>query len=218
MLICVSDRSLCQTYGTLSPQESYFRRICRICSEKPDGIIIREKDMDEDAYEQLLCSLISQSGNESKLLIANKYTMAARNAGITRIQLSFNDFMNNRDRTQGFACIGVSVHSCDEAVTAYANGASYLIYGHIFNTQCKKGVPPRGIQSLKNICLKVKIPVFAIGGITEKNAASVIGAGAAGVCVMSGLMCCAEDELSDKISFFKSLGNANSKFIYNMEK
>ena len=44
------------------------------------------------------------------------------------------------------------------------------------------------LHSFPEVCSSVKIPVYAIGGINDKNAASCIREGAAGVCVMSGYM------------------------------
>ena len=62
-----------------------------------------------------------------------------------------------------------------------------MIYGHIFETACKPGLPPRGLALLKNICESVDIPVFAIGGINKENAYKAIENKAFGVCMMSGI-------------------------------
>lgn len=56
---------------------------------------------------------------------------------------------------------------------------------HIFVTDCKRGLEPRGLDFLHEICEKVTIPVYALGGIHAANEASVIQAGAAGACRMS---------------------------------
>ncbi|MFR7476795.1 thiamine phosphate synthase, partial [Frisingicoccus sp.] len=84
--------------------------------------------------------------------------------------------------------VGVSVHSRKEAVYAERRGADYLIAGHIFLTDCKKGVPARGLDFLKEICESVKIPVFAIGGMNVEHGRMAMEAGASGVCMMSELM------------------------------
>ena len=89
-----------------------------------------------------------------------------------------------------FAVKGCSCHSPEEAEEAESLGASYITAGHVFATDCKKGLPPRGLDFLEEVCHRVKIPVFAIGGISPGNIASVREAGAAGGCVMSGLMTC----------------------------
>ena len=43
---------------------------------------------------------------------------------------------------------------------------------------------------MQEVVESVAIPVYAIGGIGSENAASVRKTGAAGICVMSGLMQC----------------------------
>lgn len=64
--------------------------------------------------------------------------------------------------------------------------------GPHFPTDCKKGLPPRGLELLREVCAAVSVPVFAIGGISAENIAAVKEAGAAGACVMSGFMRCAD--------------------------
>ena len=72
---------------------------------------------------------------------------------------------NATDYQQFFKVIGTSVHSVEDAIKAEQLGATYMTAGHIFATDCKKGLPPRGLDFLKNVCDTVQIPVYAIGGI-----------------------------------------------------
>ena len=69
-------------------------------------------------------------------------------------------------------------------------GADYLIAGHIYATDCKKGLPPRGRDFLREICSNLSVPVYGIGGISleEKQIGEVLDCGAKGACVMSGAM------------------------------
>ena len=86
--------------------------------------------------------------------------------------------------------IGVSVHSAEEAREAVRLGASYLTAGHVFATDCKKGVPPRGLEFLKEICELAPVPVYGIGGIRldTEQIREVLAQGAAGACIMSQMM------------------------------
>jgi thiamine-phosphate pyrophosphorylase len=84
--------------------------------------------------------------------------------------------------------IGVSVHSPAEACYASERGAAYLIAGHVFETGCKEGLKGRGLRFLSDVCKSVSIPVYGIGGISEKNIAEVAETGAAGACLMSAFM------------------------------
>ena len=84
--------------------------------------------------------------------------------------------------------LGISVHSLEEAVLAERLGAGYLTAGHIFATDCKKGLPPRGLSFLREIASAVRIPVYGIGGMDRSKEKEVEETGAAGICIMSGYM------------------------------
>ena len=77
------------------------------------------------------------------------------------------------------AVIGLSTHS-DAEIDA-AQGADYIGFGPIFATASKPGAPlppPHGIEGLRRAVARAKVPVAAIGGITEANAGAVAAAGA----------------------------------------
>ena len=62
--------------------------------------------------------------------------------------------------------IGRSVHSVEEAKQAEQDGADYVLYGHCFETNCKEGITPNGIDRIIEMKKELHIPVMAIGGIT----------------------------------------------------
>ena len=71
---------------------------------------------------------------------------------------------------------------------AQALGCTYITAGHVFETDCKKGLPGRGLAFIQKVSAAVEIPVYAIGGIAPSNVSQVKAAGASGVCLMSSLM------------------------------
>ncbi len=78
--------------------------------------------------------------------------------------------------------VGVSCHSLEGAQEAENAGASYTYFGPIYETPSK--IPfgkPHGVEELAQVATAVRIPVIAIGGINESNAADCIRAGAAGI-------------------------------------
>ena len=89
-----------------------------------------------------------------------------------------------------FKVLGASCHSVEDAKEAEKLGCTYITAGHIFDTDCKKGLPGRGLAFLKEVCESVSIPVYAIGGISADKVALIRESGAKGVCVMSGAMTC----------------------------
>lgn len=84
--------------------------------------------------------------------------------------------------------IGTSIHCVEDAVFAESHGADYITAGHIFTTDCKKGLPGRGVDWLKSICNAVSIPVYAIGGISDANVSLLSNCNIAGYCMMSASM------------------------------
>jgi thiamine-phosphate pyrophosphorylase len=78
--------------------------------------------------------------------------------------------------------IGVSCHSVAEVQTAEGAGASYAIFGPVFDTPSKRSFgAPQEIAKLAEACRAVRMPVIAIGGVDESNAAECLRAGAAGI-------------------------------------
>jgi thiamine-phosphate pyrophosphorylase len=78
--------------------------------------------------------------------------------------------------------IGASCHSVEAARAAERDGADYVIFGPVFSTPSKEKLgAPQGIKRLAEVSNSVKIPVLAIGGITEENAGECVKAGASGI-------------------------------------
>mgnify|MGYP000712528058 FL=1 len=84
--------------------------------------------------------------------------------------------------------MGTSVHSVNEVKEALELGADYLFAGNIYETDCKKGLPGRGLDFLSQVCMESSVPVYAIGGVNEERLPEILSTGAAGGCMMSGFM------------------------------
>lgn len=84
--------------------------------------------------------------------------------------------------------IGGTASTLEEALTVEAHGADYVALGHVFPTSSKeKNYPPIGLEVIKKAKAKLKIPVIAIGGISEQNICSVLAQGADGIAVISAI-------------------------------
>lgn len=179
-IVCVTDRELCKT--------DFLNQIEKICKAGISRIILREKQLNEDEYSLLLNDVNRICKTYNIPLSAHSFWETAKNSGIKDIHLPYENFMSDGFKVKEFNMIGTSVHSVREATDAEKKGASYVTAGHIFKTDCKKGLPPRGVEFLKDVCSYVKIPVYAIGGVSAENISLINAAGASGACVMSGLM------------------------------
>ena len=93
-----------------------------------------------------------------------------------------------RQMRKNFMEISVSCHSMEDMNHAVKNGATQIILGTIFETECKKGLKGKGLGFVAEICKACSVPVYAIGGINLERLQQVIDVGAAGGCMMSGFM------------------------------
>jgi len=83
--------------------------------------------------------------------------------------------------------LGVSASTVKEAKAAEENGADYVGVGAIVSTSTKEEANVVSMNTLKDICHTVSIPVVAIGGINEENVLKLKGSGVDGICVISAI-------------------------------
>jgi len=182
-VICITNRALCR--------EPFLERLERITAGKPDAVVLREKDLPERDYLMLAEHVSEICGMYHVPLILHSFPDAAREIGASAVHLPLPVLRNlPQNARETLPAFGVSCHAAEEAQEAESAGASYLIAGHIFDTDCKKGLPGRGLRFLNAVCSSVQIPVYAIGGITPERVPAVLESGASGVCIMSTLMQC----------------------------
>lgn len=180
MLICITNQKLCQ--------DDFLSRIEEIAKGQPHAIMLREKELSEPDYRELAIRVKEICDRHLVKLIINHNLEIAEELKVEAVQVSIHDIRRTCEAIRSFKQVGVSIHSVEQAREAEAWGANYLIAGHIFPTDCKKGLPARGLIFLKEICSSVSIPVFAIGGISQANYKIAMMAGAKGVCIMSEAM------------------------------
>ena len=182
-LICITNRKLCSN--------NFSDQIEMIASAHPKAIVLREKDLSEKEYEQLARQVMQICQKHGTQCILHSFSNVAIALGAVAVHmpLPLLQKMTPQEKSH-FQIIGASCHSLEEAKEAQDLGCTYITAGHIFLTDCKKGLPGRGLPFLEEICKAVRIPVYAIGGISSQNIESVRKTGAAGACIMSGLMQC----------------------------
>lgn len=157
-------------------------------ADQVDMIILREKDLSEVAYSHLAEQILAGCKDKRGEVILHTYVEVASSLGYKKIHVPLSVFKEKQKSLQDFEKVGVSVHSIEEALFTQAQGASYITYSPIFATDCKRGVTPKGLAALKEVCEYIQIPVYALGGINENNEGLTIKMGAAGACRMTDYM------------------------------
>lgn len=182
-VIFVTDRKQCG--------EDFLLRLERLAAAHPAGIILREKDLSEAEYRRLAAGALEICSRYSVPCILHGFAETAASLGADAIHLPLGKLEAiDPELKRCFKTIGASCHSVEDAVKAMRLGCTYITAGHVFETECKRGLKGRGLGFLKSVCEAVNVPVLAIGGVSSDNAYEVRRAGAAGICVMSGAMRC----------------------------
>lgn len=174
-------------------QGDFLKQLEKVTKLHPHALILREKDLTDDAYESLAKKVFDLCKREDITFFLHTKIEIARKIGCQNIHLSIPVLKGlseteKKALTEDFCEISISCHSMEDVEIAMAGGATQIILGTILETECKKGVLGKGVEFVREICQKCPLPVYAIGGMNLQRLPLVIDAGAAGCCMMSGFM------------------------------
>jgi thiamine-phosphate pyrophosphorylase len=142
-----------------------------------DMIQVREKDLPARDLLNLVCKVRDLAAGTKTRVLVNDQLDVALAADIDGVHLPANSLPAGRVRPY-VNVLGVSTHTLQEALAAEAAHADFIVFGPVFDTPGKK---PVGLDPLREVASRLKIPVLAIGGITTANSELVLRAGAAGI-------------------------------------
>lgn len=195
MIVCyVTDRLL---LGAIASLHDLLPPVRRAAAGGIDWIQIREKDVTaRELFDFTRHAVIAAQDfhsanekNKTPLILVNDRIDVALAAGAGGVHLAGTStppsetvqWLRNGNAPPTFT-VGVSCHSLGEAVAAEKAGANYVFFGPVYDTPKKTSFgAPQGVDKLTEVCRNVRIPVFAIGGITEVNAVECVHAGVSGI-------------------------------------
>jgi thiamine-phosphate pyrophosphorylase len=151
-----------------------------------DFLLIREKQLTErELY--LATRRILKALEDSRMLVfvAGRPQVAlAANADGVHVG---SDYAMVREAKRLFleSWVSASCHSLADVEAAKAAGADVGLFGPIFGKTVDgvEVVAPAGLEALRAACVAAgkDLPLFALGGVTDENAAACLAAGASGV-------------------------------------
>lgn len=165
-------------------------KIAECAAAGVEYIQLREKDLETRALEALALKAMSALGGSRTQLLINSRSDVALACGAHGVHLPANDLSASEVRSI-FARVGksepviaVSTHSLSEVASAEAHGASFAVFGPVFEKSGSANL--EGLEQLRRICHRTeaaqpRMPVWALGGITLENAQQCVTAGAAGI-------------------------------------
>ncbi|GGE44658.1 putative thiamine-phosphate synthase [Agaricicola taiwanensis] len=163
--------------------EAAFSAGCRWLS-------IREKDLPASDLQALVADLMVVGERYGARIGLHGTADQARALGVGAVHLASGSDVTAARRTMGpEALVGISIHSADDAAEVDPLLADYAVIGPAFVTRSKPGYGPAlETAGIAAAARRSRVPLLAVGGIDMNNAAGMFPAGAAGICVMGGIM------------------------------
>ena len=183
-LYVISNRYLC----TPKPLQTV---ISEVLDAGVKAIQVREKDLDDVALFKMAQPISALCKSYHAHLFINTRVQVAIDVGAAGVHLPDVDVSIAKIKAQSDSdfLVGCSVHSVDTAKKRETECADFITYSPIYPTTSKKGYGPAvGLESLKKLTEQVKLPVYALGGVTPAHIDECLQAGVSGMAVMSGIM------------------------------
>ena len=152
-------------------------------------IQLREKNLDTDTFREEALKIKELCAHYQVPFVINDNVEIAKEIDADGVHVGQHDMeaANARAILGPDKIIGVSAQTVEQALLAEKNGADYLGVGAVFHTGTKKDANTLSHETLKEICKAVKIPVIAIGGISQDNVMKLAGSGICGIAVVSAV-------------------------------
>lgn len=152
-------------------------------------IQLREKNLDHEEFLKEAAEIKKLCREYKVPFVINDDVDIAKEIGADGVHVGQSDTeaRDARARLGKDKIIGVSAQTVEQALLAERQGADYLGVGAVFPTSSKDDAEEVSFETLSDICKAVKIPVIAIGGITEQNLFKLGGSGICGIAVISAI-------------------------------
>ncbi len=151
---------------------------------------IRLKGVNDSAIIQAAKAITPIAHEYGTMVLINDRPDLVKTCGADGVHIGQDDmdYLSSRKLLGDDAIIGVTCHNSRElAFKAAQSGADYVAFGAFFDTPTKTPKTRAELELLTWWQETVEIPAVAIGGITVKNAESVIIAGADFIAISSGI-------------------------------
>jgi thiamine-phosphate pyrophosphorylase len=172
------------------PRERFVETVEAAVRGGATMVQLREKETPREEVIRLAREVLAVTRRYGALLIVNDHPAIAREVGADGAHVGREDppVAEARAMLGPEAIIGASCYGdVARAVAAEQAGADYVAFGTPFPSPTKPKRTDISLGIFREVKQQVKVPVFAIGGITIDNAPQVIDAGADGIAVVSGV-------------------------------
>lgn len=207
--------NLCVLVGGCDSTGQFDHLIGKLVDAGVGMIQLRDKRFDDRKLIAHARALVERTRGTQTLSVVNDRADIAAAVGTDGVHIGQDDLTvkDVRGIVGTRMLIGVSTHNLEQARTAVLDGANYLGAGPTFASRTKTFDDFAGLDYLREVSNEIRLPTFAIGGITAENLPSVFEAGVSRVAVSSAVLG-APDPASAARELLTSL-NSSNKFLKN---
>jgi thiamine-phosphate pyrophosphorylase len=167
----------------------------QLCDGGADVIQLRAKTSTPAEIRRMAEAILPITRAANVGLVINDHLDIAREIGAEICHLGQEDFfdaghthISQLPSANSQLLIGLSTHAPLQADRAVAADADYVAIGPIYATGTKPTAKPVTLEYVRWAAANVKLPWFAIGGISLQTMDAVLEAGATRVCVVSAIL------------------------------
>ncbi len=181
-------------YVLIDGSGDFSRRVETLVPAGADVLQLRDKTLDDRTLLARATELVRLTRGTNTLAIINDRADIAAAANADGVHVGQDELPVHTVRkiVGPGKLIGVSTHNIAQARAAVLDGADYLGAGPVFPSPTKAFDAHAGTSYLREVAAEVRLPTFAIGGITLANLLQVLEAGATRVAVSSAVASAAD--------------------------
>jgi thiamine-phosphate pyrophosphorylase len=157
-----------------------------LCEGGSDLIQIRAKQWTVEQVRAAAEAIVRVTRVAKVGLVINDFPEIANEVGAELCHLGQEDYFD--DGLRSAVAFGLSSHAPEQAMRALEVKPAYIAIGPVYATGTKPGAKPVTLEYVRWAAANVRIPWFAIGGITLDNVDEVLAAGARRICVVSAIL------------------------------
>ena len=178
------------TDSTAYGEDEFLRRVDAALQGGVSIVQIREKNKSTRAYIALAEKVHALTRRYRVPLIVDDRVDVALAVDAEGVHLGAEDMTVAAARRilGDEKIIGATAKTVPWARDAEAQGADYLGVGAIYPTTTKVKTVLTSVETLREICMAVDIPVNAIGGLNKQHIDVLAGIPIAGICAVSAIM------------------------------
>lgn len=189
------------TDSSLYEEDAFLSVIDEVCSAGITLLQLREKERSTREYLRLARAVRQITDRYGIPLILDDRADVAAACGCAGVHVGQEDLpVEDARRILGAdKIVGATAKTPEQARIAYAQGADYLGCGAVYPTTTKVRTVLTPVETIRQICESVPIPVNAIGGLNRGNLEILRGVPIRGVCVVSAIMKAADPALETRL-------------------